>query len=309
MDFFELLFNANTISATFRMAVSVAFASLGTVFVTRSGVMLMGQEGIMLITGLAGAAASFFLDNVYLGLLVAIVVGAVFGAVYAFFSVSNRGNDVMIGLGMNFFGLGLTAVLIKAFWGYQGSSPNVPGIYNFMTAMEAESGGAVTKIFGTQNILFVMLFVLAIITWVILYRTPAGLRIRFTGELPVAVEAAGSSAARLRYISLIIGGALLALAGSTVVLGQVKMFSRDMMNGRGFVGLAMCALGRYHPVGALIGSILYGFTDALQIRLQGEEIPAQFVQMIPYLFTIVVIALSGNGKAPAAMGKPLSEKN
>ncbi len=309
MDLLALIFNPNTIAATFRMAVSVAFASLGTVFVTRSGVMFMGQEGIMLLSGLAGAAASFFLDNVYLGLLVALVIGAIMGLVYAFFSVSNRGNDVIIGLGMNFFGLGLSAVLIKAFWGFQGSTPNVPGIYNFMTAMEAESGSVFTKIFGTQNILFIILFVLVIIIWVILYRTPAGLRIRFTGELPVAVEAAGSNPARLRYISLIIGGALLSLAGSTVVLGQVKMFSRDMMNGRGYVGLAMCALGRYHPVGALIGTILYGFTDALQIRLQGDNIPAQFVQMIPYLFTIIVIAFSGNGKAPVAMGKPLPEKH
>lgn len=307
MDLIKLIFSVSIVAASLRMAVSVSFASLGTVYATRSGVMLMGQEGFMLVAGLTGAAASYLLDNALLGVLAAIVAGAICGLIYAVFSVSNRGNDIIIGIGFNFFGLGLTAIMVKVIWGNQGSSPNVPGIYNFMTTMEANAGNVFQQIFGTQNILFIALIILAIVSWVFLYRTPYGLRIRMSGELPLAVECTGGSPKRLRYFALIMAGIMLALAGSTVVLGQVKMFTRNMMNGRGFVGLAMCALGRYHPIGALIGSFLYGFTDALQIRLQGEGIPAQFVQMIPYLFTIVVIALSRSGKQPASLGKPLPE--
>lgn len=307
MDWLQLLFGVGTIAASFRMAVSVSFASLGTVFSTRSGVMLMGQEGFMLITALAGAALSSIMDNVLLGLLTSVAVGAIVGLIYAFFTVSNRGNDIIVGVGFNFFGLGLTAIMVQVVWGNQGTSPNVPGIYNFMTTLQANQGSVWQQIFGTQNILFVVLLVVAIAAWIFLYRTPYGLRIRISGELPMAVECTGGRVVRIRYFCLIVAGMLLAIAGSTVALGQVKAFGRDMMAGRGFVGLAMCALGRYHPIGALIGSILYGFTDALQIRLQGEGVPAQFVQMIPYLFTIVVIALSGAGKAPSALGKPLPE--
>ncbi|MEL7610112.1 MAG: ABC transporter permease [Bacillota bacterium] len=307
MDWLQLLFGVGTIAASFRMAVSVSFASLGTVFSTRSGVMLMGQEGFMLITALAGAALSSIMDNVLLGLLASVAIGALVGLIYAVFTVSNRGNDIIVGVGFNFFGLGLTAIMVKVVWGNQGTSPPIPGIYNFMTTMQANAGSVWDQIFGTQNILFIVLLFVAIIAWIFLYRTPYGLRIRIAGELPMAVECTGGRVVRIRYFCLIIAGILLALAGSTVALGQVKAFGRDMMAGRGFVGLAMCALGRYHPIGALIGSMLYGFTDALQIRLQGEGVPAQFVQMIPYLFTIVVIALSGAGKAPSALGKPLPE--
>jgi len=307
MDLLQILFSAGTIAASFRMAVSVSFASLGTVFATRSGVMLMGQEGFMLITALTGAAISSILDNVYLGLAASVVVGAVVGLIYAFFTVSNRGNDIIVGVGFNFVGLGFTAIMVQAVWGNQGQSPSVPGIYNFMTTMQANAGNLWQQIFGTQNVFFVGLLVVAVAAWVFLYRTPYGLRIRIAGELPMAVECTGGRVVRIRYFCMVMAGVLIALAGSSVALGQIKMFGRDMMAGRGFVGLAMCALGRYHPIGALIGSMLYGFTDALQIRLQGEGVPAQFVQMIPYLFTIVVIALSGAGKAPAALGKPLPQ--
>jgi ABC-type uncharacterized transport system permease subunit len=309
MDLLHLVFSVGMIAATLRLAVSVSFVALGTVFATRSGVMHMGQEGFMLIAGLAGAALSSILDSAFLGLLFSLLAGAIAGLIYAFFTVSNRGNDIIVGVGFNFFALGLTAIMIQVVWGNQGSSPNVPGIYNFMTTIKANAGSVWQQIFGTQNVLFIVLLVVALLSWVFLYRTPYGLRIRIAGELPMAVESAGGSVIRLRYLCLVISGVLIALAGSTVALGQVKMFGRDMMAGRGYVGLAMCALGRYHPIGALVGSLLFGFTDALQIRLQGEGVPAQFVQMIPYLFTIVVIALSGAGKAPAALGKPFPESD
>ncbi|MEG2216440.1 MAG: ABC transporter permease [Clostridia bacterium] len=307
MELLKTIFSVGIIAATFRMAVSVAYASLGTVFATRSGVLHMGQEGFMLTAALAGAAISFLTKNVWIGICGAMVTGALLGLIYAFFTVSNRGNDVIIGVGFNFFGLGLSTIMLQAVWGNQGTSPSVPGIYNFMTTMAANAGNVWQQIFGTQNLLFVALLVIAIMAWIFLYRTPYGLRIRITGELPVAVACTGGNVIRIRYVCLIISGILIALAGATVSLGQVKMFGRDMMGGRGFVGLAMCALGRYHPIGAVIGSMLYGFTEALQIRLQGEGVPAQFVQMIPYVFTIIVIALSGSGRAPAAMGKPLPE--
>ena len=308
MDVLSLIFNTGVFAATLRMAISVAFATIGTTFAGRSGVLCMGQEGIMLLTGCAGVIFSYVFKDAYLALLCSIGIGIILGLLYAFFAVSQHGNNVVVGVGLNFFGLGLSALLITVVWGNKGNSPTVTGFENFMTTVQAKGSGVLTQIFGTQNWLFVILLLLVAASWIFIYKTPIGLRIRIAGELPMAVECTGGNVVKLRYLCMALCGMFLALAGCMVSLGQAKMFGRNMMGGRGYVGLALCTLGRYSPVGALIASIFYGFTDAVQIRLQGEGVPSEFVQMLPYIFTIIVIAISGNINAPSALGLPFKEK-
>ena len=304
MEMLLTIFSAEGLATALRLSVSVGFATLGTIFAGRSGILCMGQEGMMLITGCLGVVFSYFIGNAYLALLGAMLVGILLGLLYGYFAVEHNGNNVIIGVGMNFFGLGISALIIPIVWGNQGSSPAVTGFDNFLTVLEAKNIGTLAHIFGTQNWMLIIFLVTVAISWVTLYKTPLGLQIRIAGELPMAVECTGGSVKKLRYLCMGICGGFMALAGCMVTLGQAKMFSRNMMSGRGFIALALCTLGRYNPVGALIVSLLYGFTDAVQIRLQGEGIPSQFVQMLPYIFTIVVIAMSGNIHAPSALGKP-----
>lgn len=308
MNLLQLVINVGVFAATFRLAISVALATLGTTFAGRSGILCMGQEGIMLICGCTGVIFSYYCENPYIALLGAVIVGILLGLLYAYFAVSQYGNNVIIGVGLNFFGLGFSAMLIPLVWGNQGTSPTVTGLDNFMTLVEAREKGTLAQVFGVQNIMLIICLVLVIVGWIFLYKTKTGLRIRIAGELPMAIECTGGSVVKIRYLCMAICGMCLALAGCMVSLGQAKMFGRNMMAGRGYVGLALCTLGRYNPVGALLSAILYGFTDAIQTRLQGEGVPAQFIQMLPYVFTIVVIACSGKINAPAALGVPFKGK-
>lgn len=308
MEILQMIFNTGVFAATFRLAISVALATVGTTFAGRSGILCMGQEGMMLMTGCAGVVFAFYFENAYIALLLAVVVGILLGLLYAFFAVSQYGNNVIIGVGINFFGLGISALIIPIVWGNQGTSPTVTGFENFMTLVEAREKGVPAQVFGVQNVMFIICLVVVLVGWIFLYKTRTGLRIRITGELPMAVECTGGSVVKIRYLCMGICGACLAMAGCMVSLGQAKMFGRNMMSGRGYVGLALCTLGRYNPVGALLAAILFGFTDAVQTRLQGEGVPAQFIQMLPYLFTIIVIAMSGNIHAPSALGVPFQGK-
>lgn len=308
MEILWSVINTGVFAATFRLAISVALATVGTTFAGRSGILCMGQEGMMLMSGCCGVIFSFYFHNAYLALFLAVLVGILLGLFYAFFTVSQYGNHVIVGVGINFFGLGISALLIPIVWGTQGTSPNVTGFENFMTLVEAKEKGVLAQVFGVQNGMFLICLLVVIVGWVFLYKTKTGLRVRIAGELPMAIECTGGSVAKIRYLCMGICGACLAMAGCMVSLGQAKMFGRNMMAGRGYVGLALCTLGRYNPIGALLAAILFGFTDAVQTRLQGQGVPAQFIQMLPYIFTIIVIALSGNIHAPAALGKPFQGK-
>lgn len=304
MEILSLLFSPEVIAATLRMGTSVAFAALGTVVSARAGILNMGQEGQMLICGCVGVICDYIFEDPYIALAFSILAGLVSGLLYGFFAISQYGDHVITGVGFNYFGRGFTALLITVVWGLKGNSETVDGFSNFMTAMEAKGEGPLAVIFGTQNSLFVILMVLMVILWVFIYKTPTGLQLRISGELPDAVESTGGSVYRLQYLSQIIAGICFALAGCSVSLGMAKMFGRNMMAGRGYVALALCTAGRYHPIGAVIAGILFGFTDAMQIRVQGFGIPSEFVQMLPYLFTIIVIAASGRIQGPAHLCKP-----
>ena len=299
-----VLLSAEMLAATLRMGTSVAYAAMGTVISSRAGILDMGQEGQMLICGCIGAICDYYFKNPYLAVLVASAVGILSGLIYAFFAVSQYGDHVITGVGFNYFGRGFTALLITVAWKMKGNSPAINGFDNFMTAIQAKKAGKLAIIFGTQNDLFVILIVMMVILWAFIYKTPMGLRLRISGELPEAVESTGDSVFKLQYISEAISGLCYALAGCTVSMAMAKMFGRNMMAGRGYVALALSTAGRYNPVGAVIAGILFGFTDALQIRVQGLGIPSEFVQMIPYIFTIIVIAASGSIQGPAHLCQP-----
>ncbi len=307
MDVMRILFSAGTFAATLRIMATVAFASLGTVLATRSGIMHMGQEGLMLITALAGVAGTFYSGSMLVGVLVAVAAGIAFNLLYYLFTVIFKGDHIVIGIGFNFFANGLTATLIMVFWGRAGTSENI-GTLNKVDVPFLKGIPFLDEIISNQNILFYVLIIAIIALWFLIYKTPFGLRMRICGELPMAVACTGHSVRGIRAICSILGGVLFALSGVSITMGQTAVFTKNMMNGRGFVALAMCMLGRNNPVLASLACLMYGYTEALQLRMQGSAIPNEYVQCIPYLFAIVVIAISGSLRNPAALGKPFPEE-
>lgn len=297
-----------TFAAAIRMAVCVGFACLGTVLVTKSGVMHMGQEGMMLICSFVAVAATFFSENMFIGLFASMGAGVLISLIYGYFAITHKGTQVVIGVGTNFLGLGLTAVGITALWNLQGSTPGIEGFKAIQIPVICNIP-IIGDILNSQTILFYVLLLCCLLMWIVFYKTPFGLRLRIAGELPLALECTGHSVILTRYICMAVSGLLFGLSGVSLTMAQVNSFSRNMNSGRGYVSLAMCVLGRYSPGAALLCCLAFGFVDALQIRLQGGAIAPQLFQMLPYLFTIVVICVSGNLRVPSAMNKPYPEEH
>ncbi len=278
--------------ATIRGATPLVLAALGGMFSERSGVINIALEGMMLAGAFTAAAVTFKMSNPWLGLGAAIVAGVALAAVYALACIQFRADQVVTGVAINILMIGVPALLSGALFFSSGSTPNIdkslqmPYFPIFLAA------------------LFVFL------SWYILYKTPFGLRLRAVGENPEAADAAGVSVTRMRYAGVLLSGALAAIGGAYLSIGQSSLFTRNMTAGRGFIALAALIFGKWRPVQTMLACLLFGFTDALSIVLQGRkpfgvEIPVQFIHVIPYLVTIIALAgFIGHSRAPKALGQP-----
>lgn len=292
------------LAATIRMATPLGYAAIAGAISERSGITALGLEGMMLIGAFFGALGSWLTNSAWLGLIFAIVGGGLVGLVHAVFCIKFKSNQVVTGVGINMLGAGLTTVLLQAIWNNKSKSPSVAGFLDIKIPL-INKIPLIGPIISGHNILVYMLVILTIVTWVILFKTPFGIRLRAVGEHPKAVDSLGLRATRIRYICVILSGVLAGIGGAYLSIGQLNMFSRGMIAGRGYIAVAAFVFGQWNPIGAVLASTLFGFTEALQLRLQTLPVYSQFIQMIPYLCTVVV--LSGFLKrvgAPAATGKP-----
>jgi ABC-type uncharacterized transport system permease subunit len=238
-----------------------------------------------------------------LAMLAAIAVACALPALHGFACVTYQGNQVITGLAINIIAAGLTVVLGIAWFKQGGQTPQVPDAVRFKEMLSIPLLG--------QNALVYVALALVFVVWWLLFRTRFGLRLRAVGENPAMVDAAGVSVSGTRYLALMGNGALCGLAGCYLVLAQNAAFAPHMTAGRGFMALAAMIFGKWHPVGALWACLLFGFLDALAIRLQGTklpgigEIPVQFIQALPYLMTVILLAgFIGKAVAPRALGSP-----
>ena len=282
--------------ATIRGATPLVLAALGGMFSERSGVINIALEGMMLAGAFTAAAVTFKMSNPWLGLGAAIAAGVALAAVYALACIQFRADQVVTGVAINILMIGVPALLSGALFFSSGSTPNIdkslqmPYFPIFLAA------------------LFVFL------SWYILYKTPFGLRLRAVGENPEAADAAGVSVTRMRYAGVLLSGALAAIGGAYLSIGQSSLFTRNMTAGRGFIALAALIFGKWRPVQTMLACLLFGFTDALSIVLQGRkpfgvEIPVQFIHVIPYLVTIIALAgFIGHSRAPKALGQPYAKE-
>ena len=292
-------------AATLRLATPIVYGSLGGLFSERAGIVNIGLEGMMLTGAFAGVAVSQFSGFAWLGVLAAVAAGGLLGLLHGVITVKFAGNQVVSGTGINIFALGFTAYMSQVLWGSRGASEGyVPGLPPISIPLLQDVPILGDIISGHTPLVYLMV-VITVLSYVILFKTPLGLRIRAVGERPEAADTAGINVFKTKYLCLIISGMLAGVGGSFLSLGHLNLFALGMTGGRGFIALAAMILGKWMPFGAFGASVLFGFADALQMRLQSLGIlPPQIILAIPYILTIAVLAGVVGKAIPPSNYKP-----
>ncbi|MBN1315194.1 MAG: ABC transporter permease [Anaerolineales bacterium] len=294
------------LAQTLRMATPIALAAIGGAISERSGVINLGLEGMMLMGAFFGVWGSFITGNPWIGIIWAVVAGALTALVLAYWSIRLHSDQIVVGVAVNLFALGITTSMMQILWGSKARSPSVNNLSIWEIPVLSDLP-VIGPILGRQTPFVYIMLALLFITWLVLFRTPFGLRVRAAGEHPLSVTTAGVKVQRLRYICVIFSGAMAGLGGAYLSLGQLSVFGRGMSAGRGFIAIAAYVFGHWNPIGAFGASLVFGFFEAVQMLLQGKGIPNQFIQMIPYLATILALAGVGRARPPASVGVPYGE--
>lgn len=300
----SMLINTAVFAAALRMATPLIFAALGGIFSERSGVVNIALEGMMLIGAFTAMFVSHLTGIPWMGVLGAIVAGALIGLLHALFCIQYRANQVVVGTAINIFAGGLTVFLLRYYFGAAGTSPSVATIPD-ITIPIINKIPWIGRIIGRQNPLVYLALIGVVVTHVVIYRTRSGLRLRAVGEHPRAADTVGINVFRTRYLAVALSGALAGLGGTYLSIAHLSRFSEGMTAGRGFIALAAVIFGKWTPFGALGACLLFGYADALQMRLHDVGVPTQFMNMLPYLLTMVALAgFIGKSVGPKAAGEP-----
>jgi general nucleoside transport system permease protein len=313
------IFTLQILFSTMRLSTPLVLAALGGLYSERSGVINIALEGLLLAGAFTAASVTFYAHNPWVGLGAAILAGAFVAYIIALACIRFRADQVVTGTGINILFIGLPAVLSGALFLSSGSTPQIPKenllpvLYRFLPSFMPQ-----WRIFTDVSVITLLALVVVLVTRYVLYRTPFGLRLRAVGENPEAADAAGVGVNRMRYLGVILSGALAGIGGAYLSIGQSSLFTRNMAAGRGFIALAALIFGKWRPMQTMLACLLFGFADALTIQMQGvvklpwnpaEDIPVQFIQMIPYIVTIVVLAgFIGQSRAPKALGSPYQKE-
>lgn len=302
-----------------RLTAPILLACLGGLYSERSGVFDIGIEGKMLFSAFAAGAVAWHTGSAWLGLAAAVGIGVLFSLLHGYASITQRGNQIISGVAINFLAAGLTALLGKAWYGQGGKTPQLGNDARF-TALTLPGADAVkdvpflgplySGIVSGHSILVYVAFFAVPFTWWVLFRTRFGLRLRAVGENPAAVDTAGISVVWLRYAGVTICGVFAGLAGAYLAIAQSANFAPNMSAGTGFIALAALIFAKWHPVGALGATALFGFLQALAIPLQGAQIPGlgwqvpvQAITASPYILTVILLAgFIGKAIPPRAGG-------
>lgn len=305
-----ITFLVGLIAATVRVATPLIFATIGELYTERSGILNLGIEGIMFLGAFTGFAAAAQASSagigayLWLGLLAAVVSGILMGLLMGFFSVTLGVNQHVSGLGITLLSVGLSLFGFRLVFGESAVLPSVTPFGQISPFGETPILGAIFQQYLLTYVAFIVLVPLA---WWILYRTSFGLEIRSVGENPEAADAAGVNVFRTRYLALIIGGALMAIGGAFLSLAQLGAFTPGIIAGRGWVCIALVIFARWDPIRAMWGALLFGGVFALQLRLQtmGFDLPFEAFLALPYIVTIVALAIAGrNVSYPGAYLRP-----
>jgi simple sugar transport system permease protein len=294
-------------ASAIRLATPLIFASLGGVFSERSGVVNIALEGIMIMGAFFAVLFTHMTGNPWIGVFAAVGVGILTSLILAFVSINLRGNQVIAGVAINLLAVSFTAFMLEMVWKRSGSTPSVERALTDNPFKFLEGIPLLGDLFSRFTPFVYLAFLMVAISYYVLFETSFGLRVRAVGEHPRAADTVGINVYRIRYICVMISGALAGLAGASLSIGTISLFREGMTAGKGFIALAAMIFGKWHPVGALFACLFFGLADAIQIQAQSFGIPIaqEFLQMLPYVATIFALAgVVGRSVAPKADGEP-----
>lgn len=320
----EFLISLQTLDSTVRLSTPLLLAALAGLYSERSGVFDIGLEGKMLGAAFAAGAAAAVWHSAWIGLLAGIGVSVMLALVHGFASITAKGNQIVSGVAINFVAAGLTALLGQSWFSQGGRTPQLKAEERFteITLPGAEMmadipiiGPIYADLISGHNLLVYVAFLAVPVTYWVLFKTRFGLRLRAVGENPAAVDTAGISVVWARYRAVIVCGILCGVAGTFLSIGVSAGFVKDMTAGKGFIALAALIFAKWKPINVMLACLLFGYLEAVGIRMQGRdlpligEVPVQFIQALPYILTVVLLAgFIGKAIPPKAGGVAYSKE-
>jgi ABC-type uncharacterized transport system permease subunit len=306
----DSIFSVGLLAATLRFATPLAFAAIGGIFNERAGVINIGLEGMMLSGAFFGIWATAWSGSWVVGVLMAMVFGGLLATIHAFFSIHLRADQIVVGTAINLMALGLTGYLFRYIYGTRGTPSELSEIPEVALPGFLRDIPYFGDIFHNLNLMTWLMLVLVVGSWIVLFKTPMGLRLRSVGEHPKAADTVGISVYGIRYAAVIVSGMLAALGGAYLSFGFGSAFNEGMSAGRGFIALAAVIFGKWNPFGAFGACLLFGFASAVSIPLQREaDISANLLSTLPYVLTLVaLVGVIGRSVGPAAVGRPYAKQ-
>lgn len=299
-------FLIGVLAASLRLATPILLAALGEIFVERAGILNLGIEGTMLIGALSGFLGAYWAGSLWAGVLAGMLAGSLFGLLMGFMSITVKANQVVAGLGITILGGGLSTLLFRLAFGLRTTPPTLD-IFPTLPIPVLSRIPWLGPILFQHSVLVYLALILVPVASLVLYRTHFGLKVRAVGESPDAADTRGIRVELIRYLCLIIGGAMAGLGGSYLVLGSLGLFWTQMTAGRGFIAIAVVVFSKWDPARALLGAWVFGLASAVQISLQtlSVPIPSEILLMLPYAITIIVlVGVSRRAEFPSAFAVP-----
>lgn len=300
------VFIVNLLASTIRIATPILLPALGEIFAEKSGILNIGLEAQMLAGALAGFIGAYYSGNSWLGLLIGILGGVLISLLFAFLTISLRADQIVVGITLNIFSLGLTTFIYRVFFGVSVIPPSVNPMSEVNIPVLSLLPYIRPILFQQKAVVYLALLLVPLASYA-LYRTMWGLNLRSVGEYPLAAETMGINVIRMRYIGVLLSGVGAGLGGAFLAIAQLARFTDNMAAGRGFIALAIVIFGQWKPYRALAAALIFGFADALQMSLQavGFQIPEEFLRMTPYVVTVIALmVVARRAFAPAALAAP-----
>ncbi len=292
-------------------ATPIALAALCGVISERAAVVNIAIEGIMLLSALAAVVAATVANNLLIGLIAAILTGGLIAGIHALLVIRFKVDQIVSGVAINIFGTGATSFIASRFLEKNINALNNSGTFQIIPIPWLSKVPILGPILFQNNIIVYLMILVVVVIHILLFYTPWGLRTRAVGEHPKAADTLGINVYLMRYVNVIIGGMIAGLGGAYFTIGAVGRFDQDMTAGKGFIGLAAMIFGKWNPIGAFASSLIFGFADSLQVKMQilRVNIPSEFLQMAPYIVTMIVLTgIVGRAIPPAADGQPYEKQ-
>ncbi len=294
MSIFEAIFSPNFLSSIVRMATPLIFVAMAACIGRQADILCIAYEGMMLFAALGGALGSAFTHSLWLGALIGILSGMVIALIFAYFVLYLDTSAMLIGIALNTLGSCGTIYLLYMLTGRKSDSTTLTSFrFPNVELKFLKDVPVLGPIFANQNLLTWIAVVVVVLVFIFIYKTPLGLRVRSVGEDPSAAISLGINVRRTKFIALMVSGVLASMGGLFMSMAYIPYFTKDMVSGRGFIGIAACNLAGGHPVVAALCALVFGAADALANVVQAFRLPAQFASMIPYVVTIIGLCFAG----------------